>query len=476
MKGRVLVVDDEKNMGLVIQATLERAGFEVLYFHDSREAMEAVESDDLDAIVTDLHMPGFGGMEVLAHARTHRPQVPVVMITAFGTVESAVSALKSGAFDFITKPFDQSELLAVIEKACRTHQARLSEPNAGGGAETRGPFSTGVSAARETSEFPGDSTSVAELRRVIEKVAATDSTVLIGGESGTGKELLALEIHRLSKRAEKSLIKVNCAVIPTGLIESELFGVERGAYTGAAASKPGRFELADEGTLFLDEVGEIPLEMQAKLLRAIGPVPGEQEFERVGGLATIRVNVRIIAATNRDLVAEVKAGRFREDLFYRLNIVPVELPPLRDRCEDIEPLVRRFLGVFNARFEKKVARIEPELLTALKDYCWPGNIRQLENAMERMVLLSDSDSLGVGALPEEIASEVFSATGGKAPGLDPTIGFKEKIRRQTQAMERGLIEEALAETDGNVTRTAEKLGLSRKGLQLKMKELGIRRG
>jgi DNA-binding NtrC family response regulator len=474
MKGRVLVVDDERNMGLVIQATLERAGFEVLYFHESKDAMEAIESDDLDAIVTDLHMPGFGGMEVLAHARAHRPQVPVVMITAFGTVESAVSALKSGAFDFITKPFDQSELLAVIEKACRTHQARLKEPNAGA-EPPRGPFSTPVSAGREASEFPGDSASVAELRRMIEKVAPTDSTVLIGGESGTGKELLALEIHRLSKRADKSLIKVNCAVIPSGLIESELFGVERGAFTGAAASKPGRFELADEGTLFLDEVGEMPLEMQAKLLRAIGPVPGEQEFERVGGLATIRVNVRIVAATNRDLAAEVRAGRFREDLFYRLNVVPVELPPLRERREDIEPLVRRFLGVFNARFEKKVARIEPELLAALKEYRWPGNIRQLENAMERMVLLSDSDSLGVGALPEEIASEVFSATGGKAPGLDPAIGFKEKIRRQTQAMERGLIEEALAETEGNVTRTAEKLGLSRKGLQLKMKELGIRR-
>jgi DNA-binding NtrC family response regulator len=465
MKGRVLVVDDERNMGMVIQATLERADFEVLYFHDSKEAAEAIESDDLDAVVTDLHMPGFGGMEILAHARKHQPQVPVVMITAFGTVESAVSALKSGAFDFITKPFDQSELLAVIEKACRTRQARLMEPNA-----------DGARTGREASEFPGNSPRVAELRRVIEKVAATDSTVLIGGESGTGKELLALEIHRLSKRATKPLIKVNCAVIPTTLIESELFGVERGAFTGAVASKPGRFELADEGTLFLDEVAEMPLEMQAKLLRAIGPVAGEQEFERVGGAATLRVNVRIVAATNRDLAAEVKAGRFREDLFYRLNVVPVELPPLRERREDIDPLVQRFLAVFNSRFEKNVVRIDDELRSAFQKYRWPGNIRQLENAMERMVLLSDSDTLGVRDLPDEIAAEVFSATGGKAPSTDADVGFKERVRRQTQAMERDLIEKALAETEGNVTRTAEKLGLSRKGLQLKMKELGIRRG
>lgn len=468
MKGRVLVVDDEKNMGLVIQAMLDRAGFEVMCFHEPKEAMDLIESEELDVIVTDLYMPGFGGMEVLAHAKRHQPQVPVVMITAFGTIESAVSALKNGAFDFITKPFDQSELLTVIEKASLTSQERQKEPAPS--FDARAPR---VSQSESDGfSFMGKSPKVMELRRVIEKVAPTDSTVLIEGESGTGKELIAQEIHNRSQRAERALIKVNCAVIPRPLIESELFGYERGAFTGAVSSKPGRFELAHEGTLFLDEIGELGLEMQAKLLRAIEA----QEFERVGGLSTIRVNVRVIAATNRNLTEEVKSGRFREDLFYRLNTAPVALPVLRERREDIAPLVAQLIERFNLKFRKQIRVIGPDLLAALERYRWPGNIRQLENTMERIVLMSDSDTLTLNDLPEEIATEVFASTGGKVPEIaNSPLGFKEIVRRQTQATERNLIEEALEETNGNVTRTAEKLGLSRKGLQLKIKELGIKR-
>lgn len=467
MKGRVLVIDDEKNMGLVIGATLERAGFEVMCLQEPKEALDLIESEEFDAIITDLYMPGIGGMEVLAHAKRHQPQVPVVMITAFGTVESAVSALKSGAFDFITKPFDQSELLNVIEKTCLTSHERQKEP-----APNLVSESLPRTALSEELSFTGMSPKVTELRRMIQKVAPTDSTVLIEGESGTGKELVAQEIHNRSHRAERALIKVNCAVVPAALIESELFGYERGAFTGAVSSKPGRFELAHEGTLFLDEVSEMSLEMQAKLLRAIQ----EQEFERVGGLSTIRVNVRLVAATNRNLAQEVKAGRFREDLFYRLNIVPIELPPLRERREDIALLVAQFIARFNAKFGKRVRSIAPEGMLALEQYRWPGNIRQLENAMERMVLMGDDETLTVRDLPEEITAEVYAASGGRAPEEENALpGFKETVRRQTQATERSLIEKALEESEGNVTRTAEKLGLSRKGLQLKIKELGIRR-
>jgi len=462
MKGRVLVVDDEKNIGIVVQAMLERAGFEVLLFQESASALETIESEDLDAVVTDLYMPGPGGMEILDFCKTSRPDLPVVMITAFGTVESAVAALKRGAFDFITKPFDQTELLNVVNKAVATHLARTKEPIA---------FTARISDSGAAESVGGmvGGRALQEVARVIAKIAPSDSTVLITGESGTGKELVAQEIHRQSKRVSKPLIKVNCAVIPPTLIESELFGYERGAFTGAVSAKPGRFELAHEGTLFLDEIGEMPIEMQAKLLRVLQ----EREFERVGGVSTIRVDVRIVTATNRDLEAEVKAGRFREDLYYRLNVVPVHLSPLRERPEDIEVLARSFLATFNERLGKKFTGVEPRVMTALKRYRWPGNIRQLENVVERMVLMGDEPTLLATDLPEEF-DELLPETSGPS-GAPEKESFKELVRRQTQNVERDLIEKALADTGGNVTRTAEKLGLSRKGLQLKMKELGIKR-
>jgi two-component system, NtrC family, response regulator AtoC len=470
MKGRVLVVDDEKNMGLVIQAMLERAGFEVLCYSDAREALDAIASEELDAVVTDLYMPGVGGMELLEHARRHQSQVPVVMITAFGTVESAVTALKNGAFDFITKPFDQTELLEVIDKACKTRRERMKEPVFDVEAA---PLAVGPQSGSLVShaEFPfvGNSPRGIEFRRVIEKVAQTDSPVLLIGENGTGKELVVQEIHRRSGRSEKPLIKVNCAVIPPELIESELFGYERGAFTGAVSSRPGRLELAHEGALFLDEVAELPLEIQAKVLRAIRA----GEFERVGGLSTIRVNVRVIAATNQDLSVAVNEGRFREDFYYGLNVLPVLLPSLRDRSEDIDALVDRFIQRFNERLGKKVSAVEAAARKAMRGYRWPGNLQQLENVVERMVLLADGAVLTLRDLPEEIAAEVYGTE--TRSQEDQGLGFKEVVRRKTQETERNLIEQALDEESGNVTRTAEKLGLSRKGLQLKMKELGIRR-
>ncbi len=470
MTGRVLVVDDEKNMGLVIQAMLERAGFEVLCFFEAAEAAEAIEGEELDAVVTDLYMPGMGGMELLKHVKMHQPEVPVVMITAFGTVESAVAALKRGAFDFITKPFDQSDLLEVIGKACRTRRERLKEPSAEPGVPEVAPGPK----FREEAPLAGESVRVVELRRAIERVAATDSPVLLSGESGTGKDFVAFEIHRRSRRAGREIMRVNCAVIPPALVENELFGYERGAFSGAVASKLGRFELAHEGTIFLDEISEIPLEVQAKLLRAME----EQAFERVGGLSTIRCNVRILAASTKDLRAEVSAGRFREDLYLRLNALPVYIPALRERREDLDTLVDLLLARFAKqapdRFGASAPKIDPRLRTGLRDYRWPGNIRQLENAVERMVLMADSDTLSLRDLPEEILLEIESSPVVTDPA-GGSLGFKEIVRRQTQAAERGLIERALADMEGNVTRAAAALGLSRKGLQLKMKELGIRR-
>lgn len=456
--GRVLVVDDEKNITIVIQAMLEKAGYEVIASNQSVAAMELLDSEEFDAVVTDLYMPGPGGMELLAHCQRNHPRLPVVMITAFGTVEAAVSALKSGAFDFITKPFEQAELLQVVAKAVSTYKEREKEP------ASLAPI--------EISSIIGSSHKMQEVFRVITKIARSSSTVLITGESGTGKELVAYEIHRNSARAQKPFVKINCAAIPATLIESELFGHEKGAFTGAVSSKPGRFELANEGSLFLDEVAEMGLDMQVKLLRVLQ----EQEFERVGGVQSMKVDVRIIAATNRDLEAEVRAGRFREDLFYRLNVVPLHLPPLRERMEDVEPLVTSFLKSFNLRLDKKIEGIDPACFTALKAYGWPGNIRQLENVVERMVLMADGPVLGVADLPDELRGSLTSMLdGGEGDGSAESPSFKELVRRQTQSYERELIRRALDDTSGNVTRAAEKLGLSRKGLQLKMKELGIKR-
>jgi nitrogen regulation protein NR(I) len=459
---RVLVVDDEKNITLVMQAMLEKAGFRPLVFNDSSEAIEALgspENGDIETIITDLYMPGPGGMDILKHCQKFYPELPVVIITAYGTVEAAVSALKQGAFDFITKPFDQTELVNVVKKAVLTFQKRQKEPQ-----EVVRPHTT----APTISSMIGASAQMQEIFKIIQKIAASPSTVLISGESGTGKELVAWEIHRNSDRVDKPFIKINCAAIPSALIESELFGHEKGAFTGAVSTKPGRFELAHEGTLFLDEVAEMPLEMQVKLLRVLQ----EQEFERVGGVSSIKVDVRIITATNKNLDEEVKAGRFREDLFYRLNVVPIHLPALRDRREDLEQLVKVFIAQFNERLKKSIVSVSPEAMNILRNYPWPGNIRQLENALERMILMCDGAELRAKDLPEEIGGS--SSNAAQTDEQEPS-SLKEIVKKQTQSLERDLIERALEETSGNVTRTAEKLGLSRKGLQLKMKELNIRR-
>ncbi|MBK9517405.1 MAG: sigma-54-dependent Fis family transcriptional regulator [Anaeromyxobacter sp.] len=460
----VLIVDDEMNIRRVLAAMLKRDGYEVTTAADGEQALAVLQKTPVHVVVTDLVMPKVGGMELLKRVGADYPDVPVILITAHGSVDSAVAALKAGAFDYVTKPFEQDELRKVIAKAARAHDLERQNVHEGGSEADRPPL-VGSSPAMKT------------IYDMVARVADSPSTVLITGESGTGKELIAKALHRGSSRRDKPLIKVNCAAIPKDLVESELFGYERGAFTGAVGSKPGRFELADGGTLFLDEIGEIPVEIQVKLLRALQ----ESEFERVGGIKTLKVDVRLIAATNRDLKALIAEGRFREDLYYRLAVVPIALPPLRDRREDVPLLVRHFIEKYDRRLGKKVEGIEDEALQLLQGYAWPGNIRELENLMERSVLFADGPLIEAAALPDALrergaaAPVPIAAVGPLGAIAAPSGASMKEIVRQAQAeLERELIARALEETGGNVTRAAKRLQISRKSLQVKMKELGLR--
>jgi len=458
----VLVVDDENNIRRVLAAMLKREGYEVTTAADGEQALAVFQKVPVSVVVTDLVMPRVGGMDLLKRVVADWPDVPVILITAHGSVDSAVAALKAGAFDYITKPFDQEELKKVIEKAARAHDLERQNVHA---EEASGSPLVGASPAMQA------------IHEVVARVADSPSTILITGESGTGKGLIAQELHRLSSRRDKALIKVNCAAIPKDLVESELFGYEKGAFTGAVGSKPGRFELADGGTIFLDEIGEIPGEIQVKLLRALQ----ESEFERVGGVRTLRVDVRLIAATNRDLKALITEGRFREDLFYRLAVVPMELPPLRDRREDIPILVSHFIEKFNKRLGKRVEGVDADAMQLLQAYGWPGNIRELENLMERSVLFADGPIIEAAQLPDALRERApgapipIAAVGPIAAIASPAGASMKEIVRHAQAeLERGLIAAALEETGGNVTRAAKRLQISRKSLQVKMKDLGLR--
>jgi nitrogen regulation protein NR(I) len=463
---QVLIVDDEPNLRKILSAQLSRDGYDVLTAEDGEQGLAMLKEHHIDLVVTDLKMPKVDGMTLLREALREDPELPIVMITAHGTVDTAVEALKIGAFDYLTKPFDKDEVRQVVAKALKTRALAGEEAT-----------STQPSASARFGII-GSSPELTEVYAVLERVADTPTTVLITGESGTGKELVARALHENSSRKGKPFIKVNCAAIPKELIESELFGYERGAFTGAVGSKPGRFELANGGTLFLDEIGEVPVEMQVKLLRALQ----ESEFERVGGIKTIRVDVRLVAATNRDLKKLIAGGTFREDLFYRLNVVPIRLPALRERTSDIPLLVDHFLAKFNERLKKHVGGVEPEALEMLQTYPWPGNIRELENVVERAVLFCDAQRLRAADLPHDVRGT--PGTIPPTPVTDADLqaalasegGLKEHVKVAMSRLERELVSRALTQTGGNVTHAARLLKISRKGLQLKMKELGLREG
>src|SRR5688572_12075458 len=412
-----------------------------------------------------MRMPGIDGLTLLSRINKRHKDLPVVVLTAHGTVDLAVQALKQGAFDFITKPYERDELLGVVKKALE-HRARdVQEPH-GGGAED------------DERTLIGGSQKMRQVQDIIQKVADSPSTVLITGESGTGKELVALALHHKSSRHDKPFIRINAAAIPPTLIEAELFGHEKGAFTGAVTSKPGRFELAHGGTLFLDEIGELPVDMQVKLLRVLQ----ESSFERVGGIRTIRVDVRLIAATNRDLKKAIEQGLFREDLFWRLNVVPIELPPLRARSEDIPVLVEEFIKKLNRRLNRSVEKFTPDAMTTLQSYPWPGNIRELENIVERTLLFADKPIIDTGDLPPDLHAKVgatartvaAASTTDAAGGAGLEGSMKDIVKQAMAGLEKDLIQRALDDTQGNVTHAARKLKISRKSLQIKMKELGLR--
>ena len=462
---QVLIVDDEPNLRKILSAQLLRDGYDVMTAEDGERGLALLKEHHIDLVITDLKMPKVDGMTLLKRALEEEPDLPIVLITAHGTIDTAVEALKSGAFDFVTKPFDKDEVRQIVGKALRTRELRGADATS---VPTGGAVRFGII---------GDSQGIADLYAVLERVADTPTTVLITGESGTGKELVARALHEHSGRKDKPFIKVNCAAIPKELIESELFGYERGAFTGAVSSKPGRFELANGGTLFLDEIGEIPIEMQVKLLRALQ----ESEFERVGGIKTIRIDVRLVAATNRELKKLIANGTFREDLFYRLNVVPIRLPALRERTGDIPLLVEHFLVKFNERLKKRVEGVEAEAMETLVAYPWPGNIRELENVIERAVLFCDTQKLRASDLPPEIRgipamANVSLSEADLQAALAGEGGLKEHVKVAMSRLEKELVSRALQQTTGNVTHAARLLKISRKGLQLKMKELGLREG
>jgi two-component system response regulator AtoC len=444
MKETVLVIEDEKLMRVTIEDSLKASGYNVVACETGAAGLAAFRDQDCDIVVSDIRLPDANGLDILREI-TRTSDIPTIVMTAFGTIKDAVEAMKLGAYDYITKPFDLDEFKMLVERGLGMR--RLREDNIRLRKDINRYFC-----------FPniiGESAAMKKVFSLVEKVAHADSTVLILGESGTGKELIATTIHYQSGRKDKPLIKVNCAALPETLIESELFGHEKGAFTGAIRRKPGRFELANGGTIFLDEVADMPLSTQTKLLRVIQ----EKTFERVGGTESLKIDVRLLTATNRNLEEEVKAGRFREDLFYRLNVIPLVIPPLRERREDIPGLVDFALDKCRNRTGRTV-RFSKDAMSALMQYDFPGNVRELENIVERGATLAVSDMIGKDDLP----SAVFDKSGSREPS---------SLAEVAAAAEKEHITRTLGLAGGNKTKAAEMLGINRKTLWEKMNAYGL---
>ena len=448
----ILVVDDESNYLTVMETLLGEAGYEVLTAPSAIEALKISAAADLDLVLTDMKMPKMTGIELLDKLQQLQPDLPVIIMTAFGTVEKAVSAMKKGAFDYILKPFKNDEILVTIAKALKHRHLILTNRLLNQELEKKYGFPNIV----------GESRVMEEILALVKRVAGSRATVLITGESGTGKELIARAIHQCSNRAAKSCISVNCGALTETLLESELFGHERGAFTNAVAMRKGRFELADGGTLFMDEVAEMSQGLQVKLLRVLQ----EMEFERVGGVRTIKVDVRVVAASNRDLKEEVEAGRFREDLFYRLNVVHLHLPPLRQRQEDIPLLAAHFIKKYVQENLRDKTRITPEALQVLIHYAWPGNVRELENVMERAVILCSNNIIS----PQDLPAELAPAPAESRLDIDRFIPLNTPLPEALDAIEEQMIRRALEKSGQVQVRAAELLGITKSLLQYKLKK------
>ncbi|NTV32475.1 MAG: sigma-54-dependent Fis family transcriptional regulator [Deltaproteobacteria bacterium] len=445
----LLIVDDEKNYLVVLEALLSPEGYEIMTSDKAQEALRLLQEADVDLVLTDMKMPGMSGMELLEEAKKIKPEVPVIMMTAYGTIEMAVEAMKKHAYDYITKPFQNEELKLTLRKALENY--RLVKENR--------RLSEALSERHGYRNIVGKSKSMLKVYDLIDKVAQSKASVLITGPSGTGKELIAKAIHYESLRKDRPFISVNCGALAETLLESELFGHEKGAFTGAIAMKKGRFELADGGTLFLDEIGDMSPPLQVKLLRVLQ----EMEFERVGGTKTIKVDVRVLSASNRNLKDDVASGVFREDLFYRLNVIHIEVPPLRERMEDVRLLVTHFIEKYG---DSKI-ELTPQAWEALYTHSWPGNIRELENVIERAVVLNSGNFIDLKDLPVEFT---------KAKGdldVDRFIPPEAPLQSTLEEIEEKLIRRALKESGNVQSHAADQLGITKSLIQHKMKKYNI---
>lgn len=447
MKFSILVIDDEKNIRTGLKAALELDGYEVLLAADGDEGMELALHGDVDLVITDLRMPGVSGEEILRRVTSESPGIPVIVLTGHGTVENAVEAMRSGAYDFLTKPLNLDRLSLLVKRALQSRELVLQNRELEREMDDRKSFE----------HIIGKSPAMLKVFEVVKRVAPTKASVLITGESGVGKELIANALHNLSPRKDSPFVKVHCAALAETLLESELFGHEKGAFTGAVSRKRGRFELAHSGTIFLDEIGEIDQSVQIKILRVLQ----EKKFERVGGEETLEVDVRVVTATNRDLEREIAEGRFREDLFYRLNVVRIHVPSLRERKDDLPLMISAFIGEFAAENGKTIEGIDPKARSALYAYDWPGNVRQLRNCIESAVVLSSGPNITLEDIPPSIRP------GDEVPSVSIPVGST------LSDAEREVILQTLSSFNGNKSKTAEVLGIGRKTLHRKLDEYGI---
>ncbi|MDH5526764.1 MAG: sigma-54 dependent transcriptional regulator [Nitrospirota bacterium] len=451
----VLVVDDDETVRESLTYILEQEGYRVVSAASGKDALACLDAEPFHLYLTDLNMPGMTGIEFMESVFRRQPSLPGIMLTGYGSVETAVAAMKAGAFDYIAKPFDVDELVITVRRALEF--SALKEENTA--------LKSSLKSKYRFVNMIGEAPATQRIFHMIERVADTDSTVLITGESGTGKELVARTIHFNSSRRERPLVAINCGAIPEHLLESELFGHEKGSFTGASATRVGRIEAAHGGTLFLDEVGEMHPSLQVKLLRALQ----EREFERVGGNRTIRVDVRIVAATNQNLEQMVREKKFREDLYYRLNVIPIEVPALRERTEDLPLLIRHFLERFNGDKGRKVEGFTDDAMALMAAYNWPGNIRELENLIERIVILEGEGIVGPEALPEKIGHRNVTAALGRVVLPEDGLSFDKTVSE----FEDALILQALERSSWVKNRAAQMLGLNRTTLVEKIKKRGL---
>jgi DNA-binding NtrC family response regulator len=445
----ILIVEDEAKMRRLLELNLGEDGFTVTSAGDAESGLRLLQNGPVDLVITDLKLPGMNGLDFLQAVKRVNSAMPVVVMTAFGSVETAVEAMKAGASDYVLKPFSLDEMRMVVHKELDVRNLRKENRELREALEKRYEYPNIIARSRK----------MQEVLATIERVAPTNSTVLLGGESGVGKDLIARAIHEKSRRAAGPFVKINSTAIPENLLESELFGYEKGAFTGATASKPGKFELADKGTIFLDEIGDVPPATQVKLLRVLQ----EREFERLGGTKTLKVDVRLVAATNRDLRAALEEGTFREDLYYRLNVVPIDIAPLRERKEDIPELVTLFLSRFSHESGREISAVTPEAMRLLLDYYWPGNVRELQNIIERASALARGPQLE----PADIHLDPVRARTVNANSILPPEGMT------LEQWEDEMIREALKRANGNKSQAARLLGLSRNALRYRLSKIGI---